>query len=85
LPVWLSTLIGNILIKLGSWLFAKGLEKYHGIRDAKETNDTIDARLKSFKNAYNEAFDGNPVSPEQREKLRNSIADFLRGPDGGGL
>lgn len=79
----IERIIIALLTKLTSWLFAKGLEKLHGIHDQAETNQDIDARLKAFKNAYKEAFDGTEITPEQRQKLRASIASFVRGPDGG--
>lgn len=64
---------------------AKALEYFHGVHDQSETNNDIDARLKSFKDAYREAFNGEEITPEQHTKLRASIANFIRSTDGSGL
>lgn len=85
MPAWISNIFVALLTKLASWLFAKGLEKYHSELDKAETNKDIDERLKTFKEAYAEAFNGEPVTPEQRKKLNAAIADFIRGNSAGGL
>lgn len=85
MPVWVSNLIIVLLTRLTSWLFAKGLEKLHGAKQKESTERDIDERLKLFKQAYKEAFNGESITPEQRKKLNQSIADFLRGSNTGGL
>lgn len=81
----IQNIIVQILTKLGSWLFAKVLEFYHGKQEQKNTDEDIDNKLNQFKEAYKEAFDGQPITPEQRKKLNQSIADFIRNPNVGGL
>jgi heme oxygenase len=81
----IERIIVAVMTKLVSWLLSKGLEKLHGVNGSLETKRDIDARLKSFKDAYKEAFDGTEITPEQRAKLRQSIADFIRGTGNGGL
>ena len=72
-----------ILSDITSWLLSKGLEKYRDVRDENDQNRNIDDRLKEFKDAYNEAFTTKEITPEQRARLRKSIAHFIRGDDGG--
>lgn len=81
----IERIIIALMTKLVSWLFSKGLEKIHAEQAKQETNRDIDARLKAFKDAYREAFDGKEITLEQRQKLRTSIADFIRGNNSGGL
>lgn len=85
MPVWLSNLIVTLMTKLTSWLFAKGLEYIHGKQKQETTEDDIDLRLKKFKEAYKETFDGKPITPEQKEKLKSSIRDFIRNPNSSGM
>ncbi len=40
-------------------------------------------RLEKMKRAYKEAFDGTPVTKEQRKKLNEAISIFIRNDDGG--
>jgi hypothetical protein len=77
--------IDRIVAAVLSWLFTKGLELYHSKRSSMESDQAIDAHLKAFKAAYKDAFNGQPVTKEQREKLNQAIADFIRNPHGGGL
>ena len=84
MQAWVASLVVSILTKLTSWLLARGLEKLHLEQDIYEKKNQIDERLKNFKDAYVEAFDGHPLTEEQRAKLKKAIADFIRG-DGGGL
>lgn len=81
-------MIEKILIKIVTALVSRGLqwllEKAHGLHDQSETNKNIDARLKGLKDAYAEAFDGNPITPEQRERLRASTREFILGNNSNG-
>jgi hypothetical protein len=79
MPAWLADFVVTILAKLGSWLVSQGLVYIHGQQVKAATDASIDARLSAFKQAYKEAFNGQPVTPEQRQKLNSSISDFIRG------
>ncbi len=85
MPAWIASIIVALMTKLTSWLLTKGLEVVHGKQDQAATDADIDARLASFKNAYKEAFNGQPVTVDQRQKLNQAIADFIRGGTNGGL
>jgi len=85
MPIWASNLIVLIMTKLTSWLLAKGLEQIHSKQVQTQSDKDIDSRLQSFKQAYSEAFNGEPVTTEQREKLKKAISDFIRGDGSGGL
>lgn len=85
MPAWLTNFVILIMTKLTSWLLAKGLEYVHGRQDKAQTDESIDLKLKAFKNAYKEAFDGHAITPEQKQKLNKAIGDFIRNPSNGGL
>lgn len=73
------------MTKLTSWLLAKGLEAIHGKELEASTDQSIDQRLTAFKAAYKDAFNGKPVTPEQRQKLNQAISDFISGNTSDGL
>lgn len=81
---FLAGIFASMMSKLVSWLVSKGLEWYHGREQKAATEDDINNKLVKFKEAYKEAFNGEPVTPEQREKLKGSIRDFIRGVDTNG-
>ena len=81
----LNNIFVSLMMKIVAFLFTKGLEYFHGQQKKSETEKNIDERLAKFKEAYKGAFDGEPVTPEQRAKLNQAIRDFIRGDGGGGL
>jgi uncharacterized protein YgfB (UPF0149 family) len=81
----IAQLLEKIISALASWLMAKLLEFIHGQEKKAKTEKDIDHKLKDFKEAYKEAFDGNEITPEQRQKLQKAISDFIRSPSGSGL
>ncbi len=82
----INALIVELLTKFCSWLLATSLEQIHGQQEEAATDEVIDAKLAALKTAYKDAFNGQPVSVEQRAKLNSAIADFIRGgADNGGL
>lgn len=85
MPTWLSDLVIKILSALGSWLVAKAMEKVHEKKEQVETEKDIDQRLQVLKDAYKEAFNGEPITPDQRARLNEAMARFIRGgaPRGG--
>lgn len=78
----IERIIEKILSALVSWLMAKGLEIIHGREKKAKNEKDIDQSLKKFKEAYKEAFDGNEITPLQKEKLKKSISEFIRNPSG---
>lgn len=78
-------IITSILTNLASKFLTWVLEYFKGKQQQKDTNEDIDQRLDQVKQAYKEAFNGEPVSKEQRQKLNQSLADFIRNPNNGGL
>lgn len=85
MSAWIASVFALVLEKLATWLFQKGLEAKHGRDQQVATDADIDQKLATFKEAYKETFNGEPVTPEQRKKLNQAIADFIRGPGTGGL
>lgn len=81
----LEKLITSILTNLASKLFAWVLEYFKGKQKQSNTNEDIDQRLDQVKQAYKEAFNGEPVTPEQRKRLNQSLADFIRNTNNGGM
>lgn len=81
----IERIILALLANLGPWLLAKALEKRNKTSGVTITNETIDQRLSNFKAAYQNAFDGKEVTPEQRKKLNQAISDFLRSDPSGGM
>ncbi len=85
MPLWVMNLFIMVMTKLTSWLLARGLESLHSKQETDKENADIDARLKAFKDAYKDAFNGEPVTPEQRQRLKDAITTFIRGNPNGGL
>jgi hypothetical protein len=83
MQAWIAGIIVSIMTQFTSWLLAKGLEIIHGKELQKTTDGDIDKKLLAFKLAYKEAFNGSPVTPEQREKLKGAISDFIRNAGAG--
>lgn len=85
MPLWITNLIAAIMLRVVTILVQKGLEVFHGKQKQAKTEQEIDARLAKLKAASLEAFDGKPITPEQRQKLRGAIAEFIGGnaPNGG--
>lgn len=82
---WLVSLASSLLMKLIPWLVAKGIEFFENRNKSKKIKSDIDKRLERVKKAYEKAFNGEPITPEQREDLKRAIADFIRGDTDGGL
>lgn len=80
----IQTILESLLTKLASWFFTKVLAYFHGRQQKAKTDQEIDLKLASLKQVYKEAFDGTPITEDQRKKLNQTVADFLRG-DGTGL
>lgn len=80
---FLSSLVSSIILKLASWGFTWALGKYHQAQDETKTNADIDQKLSSFKEAYKQAFNGQPMTVEQKDALEKAISTFLRNNDGG--
>ncbi len=75
---WVLELLSSLMLKVVSWLFTKGLEEYHRYQDEAGYAHDIDQKLRQFKDAYKQAFDGKDITKEQRDALKKSISDFLR-------
>ena len=76
---WLAAFFAQVMMKLIPWLISKGMEFYHKEQDVKAAGESIDERLKAVKDAYQKAFNGEPITPEQRTELHRAISDFIRG------
>lgn len=77
-------LIIYFVTQIASYLMTKALEKSQKSQETVATDSMIDQKLEAVKNAYKESFNGEPVTKEQRKKLKDSIVDFIS-TDSGGL
>lgn len=80
---WLTGLASTVLLKLASMLMTWVLGQFHQKEADDQSSSDIDSKLSAFKDAYKKAFDGTPITAEQKNELEKSIADFLRNSDGG--
>lgn len=81
----LERIITTVLTHLVSWLFTKGLEHFNKLQEKNDSEGVIDEKLKTLKVAYKEAFNGEPITKEQRAKLNKAVADFIRNPTSNGV
>jgi Na+-translocating ferredoxin:NAD+ oxidoreductase RnfG subunit len=68
---FLLTKIGTALL---TWTLSNRAKKMQKAIDEKE----VDQRLQRVKEAYTDALDGKPVTPEQRKELNKAFSDFVR-------
>jgi hypothetical protein len=82
---WLISIATSLLERVLSTIVVKIMEWYRAKKQTDATNDDVDTRLALLKEAYKKSFDGNPVTPQQREELKHAIREFIRGnaPAGG--
>jgi hypothetical protein len=73
----------SLITHIASYLLAKALEKSQKSSETLETENAIDLKLKTMKDAYIEAFDGNKVTDEQKKNLRDSIINFVKSDNAG--
>ncbi len=85
MTTWVGSILIAILSRLTSSLLSYLISKIHSQQDILESKNQIDARLLAFKEAYKEAFDGKPITPDQKAKLNAAISSFIRGDGNGGL
>lgn len=76
---WLASFLALLLPKLAPWLITEALAEFHSIENKAVTSDEIDQRLAGVKAAYKAAFDGQPVTADQKTKLNKAISDFING------
>ncbi len=70
----LERLLELIAIKLITMLLSRQTRQGYVVPDS-----AIDARLATVRNAYKQAFDGTPITRDQRERLNSALSDFVRG------
>lgn len=81
----IEKIIIEIVTRLVSWLYARGLVAVKEAQAKKEAEADIDARLEKFNEAFKGAFNGEPVTDEERKRLNQAAADFIRGSSSRGL
>ncbi len=74
----MQTLIADLLTKLASRLITEGIARLHATDAGKE----IDKKLETFKRVYEKAFDGTPITKDQKNEINKAISDFIRGTAG---
>ena len=62
------------------WLAARALEyineKLLNARDKSLVKKNVSLRLTQFNEAFKKAVNGEPITPEQKEELKNAIRNF---------
>ena len=76
---WLAGLVALVLQKLIPWALTKLMEYFQKKNEIKGVKTDIDAKLQTVKDAYTKAFNGEPITPEQRKELHRASSDFIRG------
>lgn len=82
---WLLELLASFMLKAVSALVVKGMEWYSDHEAAVAKQKQIDDNLKLMKAAYKKAFDGQPMTADQREDLKSAIRNFITHGTSGGL
>lgn len=77
----LTSLITNFASKIFQW----AMDYFNGLKEKKQTYESIDKRLQDLKDAVKDAYDGTPKTPEQKAKLDQAIVNFIRGGGTGKL
>lgn len=78
MPPFILQLLEQIAVRLITHLLKANLEREKGPEPAVSDAEAF-ARVGKLREAYVEAFDGTEMTPEQRKKLNESIAAFIRG------
>lgn len=74
-----------VLIRVTTYWVTSALE-YSNKNNSKAFSErTIDERLEKVKAAYKDAFDGQPITPEQHKSLKSAVALFISNDSNGGL
>lgn len=85
----MSAFLAAILERLVTSLISRLMEYWDKKKSEenriKSTDVEIDRRVLKVKDAYKEAFDGTPVTKEQRAKVNEALREFIRGGSNGGL
>jgi hypothetical protein len=81
MPMLAKRLIELFVMKLITAFVERAFERRSRLPPT--TDDELDRRLHAFKEAYKDAFDGTPITEEQRKKLNASIESFIRLDDVG--
>jgi hypothetical protein len=69
----------SVLTTLGTRTLTKVLELVNE-PDAGTDPQATAARVDGLKSAFEKAFDGKDITPEQRKELNNAIHSFVHGP-----
>jgi hypothetical protein len=67
-----------LVTKLATWLYDKAMESYQADKLRDKTQAEADAKLKEFKDACKEAFNGYPVSKDQKKRLNKAAKELLK-------
>jgi len=80
-----SAIVASVITKAASWVAARLIEWFNKRSKTTAMEKDIDNKLALLKAAYVESFDGKPVTPEQREKLKHAIRNFISNDSNGGM
>jgi hypothetical protein len=75
----IERIIIAVLTAITSKLLNAGLARLHSKQIAAGDARDVDEKLEQFKAAYRKAFDGKPITPDQKKELNRAISDFIRG------
>jgi hypothetical protein len=78
----IEKIILALVTQLGSYLISAVLKSRAKKQEAPANPEEVDRRLADVKAAYTEAFDGKPITPEQRKKINLALSAFINGGHG---
>ncbi len=79
----LERILFSLLAKIIPWLLTKSLDELKKQKDTEKTNNDIDQKLESVKTAYKEALNSDKVTNEHKQKIKDSVHNFIKSDNGG--
>lgn len=81
----LERILIKVLTQLGSFILMKALEYFQKKQGQKLDEEAIDKRVSEVKQVLKEALDGTPLTPEQKNKFKESVIHLVRGNNSSGV
>lgn len=75
----IERIIVAVLMNLLTRLYNLILGRIEAAKQKKADDAATDARVAAYKEKVNQAFDGTPVTPEQRKEINDALSDLIRG------
>lgn len=85
MTAWLSDLVVRILEGLGTYIVAQAIARSKANQQSAASDAEVDQKLAALKDAYKAAFNGQPVTKDDKKNLQSAISQFISGGDSRGL